>query len=49
MNADGSGLRKLMTGEVGLVSTEDTDAQRAASRSSWLRAFDRPAGSPEPS
>ena len=28
MNADGSELRKLMTGQVGLVSTEDTEAQR---------------------
>ena len=44
VNADGSGLRKLMTGQVGLVSTEDTEAQR----SSWLRALDGPAGSPGP-
>jgi hypothetical protein len=48
MNADGSELRKLMTGQVGLVSTEDTDAQRSALRSSWVRALDGAIGSPSP-
>src|SRR5262249_15666780 len=48
-NADGSGLRKVMTGQIGLVSTEDTDAQRAADLSSWRRAFDGPSGSAGPS
>ncbi len=46
VNADGSGLRKLMTGDVGLVSTGDTEAQQAAERSSWVRAVEGPGASP---
>ena len=48
VNADGSGLRKLMTGQVGLVSTDDTDAQRSALRSSWVRALRGATTSPMP-
>ena len=46
VNADGSGLRKLMTGHVGLVSTGDTEAQRAAVQSSWVRAVEGPSRAP---
>jgi hypothetical protein len=48
LNADGSGLRKLISGQVDLVSTEDTDAQRAAFQSHLARALEGPAGSPGP-
>lgn len=49
VNADGSGLRKLISGQVALAGTEETQAARAALRSYWARALNGPAESPGPS
>jgi dipeptidyl aminopeptidase/acylaminoacyl peptidase len=46
VNADGSGLHKLMSGQVWPVGTPDSQANQAALRSSWATALDGPAGSP---